>query len=194
MKIKWNNCFLCLNELNTKSETNPLVSKLLFKYLLDTKNQTYGHVLKEISEELGGDKGNQEGAPVLQPVSSPLSSGTEIRFCENCEHLTQRFVKLHLEFEVVQMKLINGLKAITETVINNSKIYGRNEATKIGLVVFEDWLREEGDKGIIHPNERKILDLLYAFQTAVFERGMYFKMELIRQYEYNNICVDFTKW
>lgn len=173
MKIKWNNCFLCLNELNTrKKETNSQVLKLIFKYLLDTKNQTYGHVLQEISEELGGDKGNQEGE--LKPLSSS-SNDAGIQFCEKCDLLTQRIVKFHLEFEVAQMKLINGLKEIKETVILNSKIYGRNEATKIGLDVFEDWLRTEGDKGINHENERKILDLLYAFQTAVFERGIDFK-------------------
>ncbi len=177
MKIKWNNCFLCLNELNTKKEINPQVLKLLFKYLLSTKNQTYDHVLQEISEELEGGKWNREGAPVLQPASSPSSSCAEILFCGNCEQVTQRIVKLHLEFEVAQMKLINGLKAIKETIITNSKIYGRNEATKIGLNLFEDWLKEEGNKGITHANERKILDLLYAFQTAVFERGMDYRIK-----------------
>lgn len=154
MKVQWNNCFLCLNDLGYHSgSSNELAHlKVLFKYLLDTRNKAHHH--------------NE-----LENVLDTMSTTGLVKLCEACEILLSTVVKLHLQLEVVQMKLINEIREVREIVLKNSKIYGTNQATRMGLEVFEAWLIEQEGKGEAHQTERQLLKSLYAFQTAVFEKG-----------------------
>ncbi|CAL8080186.1 unnamed protein product [Orchesella dallaii] len=155
MKIKWNNCFLCLNELTPLSssgekghqERNKYPTVFL-KYLLRTRGNTFNQVLKN----------------VLQLIDCDNS----VQLCDKCEVATLQISNLHQELEVVQMKLVDKIKDVKEVIINNSKLYGQNEITKLYLEAFEKWLNEQGGD---HRKERRVLEALYAFQTAVFENG-----------------------
>ncbi|CAL8080183.1 unnamed protein product [Orchesella dallaii] len=170
MRIEWNNCFLCLNDLKSlrspqggkkRGRRKKVYPKVLLKYLLEacgssSGRERYDKVLKDILQLIGSEDG-------LIPAASP------IQLCAKCEIIALQISNLHRELEVVQMKLADRVKSVREVVISNSKLYGKNEVAKMCLKVFEDWLNEQGDLGMGHVKEKRILKVLYAFQTAVYE-------------------------
>ncbi|ODM97988.1 putative zinc finger protein [Orchesella cincta] len=171
MRIQWNNCFLCLNELKPRSSSlggekrgwrNPgSLKKLLFKYLLETCNRSCDLVLQDILQLMTSD--DEDGW--LSTASSP------VQLCGKCEETAVQISRLHQELEVIQMKLADTIKSVREVVICNSKAFGENEVAKMCLNVFEDWLNNQEKVGESNQNDKKILEVLYAFQTAVYETG-----------------------
>ncbi len=168
MKVKWNNCFFCLNELQKESSDDLLVPfkvkrlKSLLNYLI------------------GGD--SEQKLNVVEKVSNLWTSSdstNRVDICDNCNDQVNRFIKLQVELEAVQFKIVEILKELRKVIIQNSKYCGEDTDNlgKLGLHIFEDWLKShltENQNDYFEEevkNGRIILDTLYVFQEAVFDNG-----------------------
>ncbi|ODM97986.1 putative zinc finger protein [Orchesella cincta] len=109
---------------------------------------------------------------LLQQVENLYSFTSDsfpaVQFCNFCNQLAEQVRSHHLQLEVIQMKLIDKLKTAKQCVIRNSGLYGSDEMI-MQRQKMEDWLNHQERIGVDTNNERKFLDVLHQFQTAVFE-------------------------
>lgn len=190
MKGIWNNCFFCLTDLSKvtprKSLNLPSQVTVLLKYILDVNT---------ISTTTATTKYSQVITNIKQLIVSPTNNdncgqdGKNLQlFCDHCVHQVETVFLLHQQLEVIQLKLVNALKSVKATVIQNSKCKAPKKKLN-QLKNFEAQLNENGEEendpkvgevegGNLNEEERqqrlqqrKILDTLYAFHDGIIEKG-----------------------
>ncbi|ODM90205.1 putative zinc finger protein [Orchesella cincta] len=178
----WNRCFICssLLEENVTTKTTTGQSSLRHDQSQSDNNQSLIH--KTLLQYLvpncqdGVDKSNERKTLVrdilnltLTKNEDPEATSATVRFCSFCEQLAEEVKSLHLQLEVIQMKLIDKLKTAKQCVISNSRLFGSNKEVQTQFQKFEDWLEQQTSNGTNREKERTFLEVLHRFQTVVFE-------------------------
>lgn len=151
-------CFLCLSSLNREKEKRRGQKKknqpnftIAFKYLLADKGKRYDSLLESILHSI---------------QSGPRSS---VKVCSNCESSLQRMTDLHVELEVIQMKLVDILKCVRKTVIEASPI--DNHEQDKGDAGDGAELENLFENTQTNPRRYKKSEILKVFQKAVIKTG-----------------------
>ncbi|ODM97987.1 putative zinc finger protein [Orchesella cincta] len=171
-KPRWNRCFICsttlskttLSKNDDKHSSLPAI-KILLQYLLQTnqhnEKRLYEDVLLCILE--GGGNG------------SKLFMGSGVKLCSFCKRLSNDIKELHLQLDILQMKIIDKLEVVKETVITNSSLYGSNASVKVAVGNFEHWTKRQEAIGRNCGTEKQYFDIMYRFQNFVFENDIQLK-------------------
>ncbi|CAL8080189.1 unnamed protein product [Orchesella dallaii] len=177
----WNRCFLCSGSIPKGREAQ--IKKSSTSTSTASLWQNAGH--KPLFQYLLKDL--KESSPLYKDIltltfpdpTEDIESTSTVQFCKPCKEISRSIRDLHLQLEVIQMKIIDTVKNVKQQVINNSKLYGTNAKVKEDLEEFEKYLdSQEKQKSVLGlalalekvARKRKLLELLDNFQTKVYEK------------------------
>lgn len=154
-------CFLCrtlLCEENVRKGWRNRKGSLeiFFKYLLqDKKKQNNDNLLESI-------------------LHYAKVSGSSVRFCRKCESSIKRLSKLHLKLEITQMKLIDIVKCVRNSIILGSGKRdfpaGTLPDTKVDVELFRNF-EEKEQSGFGSQDHSRVNEILESIQDEVVERS-----------------------